>query len=133
MKPIIVALLLSLLFCGCSIKEAVRSSELQRLSANYGLAPSSHNKIILLTVPGDVQKGEMANLEIQGISGVSYTATSTYRVNYEKKTTYKSIIAPKSGVVVWNFKIDKNTTPGVYHIHVSGGGQEINASYRVIE
>jgi len=133
MKSIIIVLLFSLLFCGCSLKEANRDSDLQRLSANSGLAPSAQNKIILLTVPGDVQRGEMANLEIQGVSGVSYTATSTYRVNYEKRTTYKSIIAPKSGVVVWNFQIDKNTTPGVYPLHVSGGGQQLNTSYRVLE
>jgi hypothetical protein len=115
------------------MKETAMDSELQRLSVNNGLAPTSHNKIVLLSVPGDVQRGEMANLEIQGSSGVNYTATSTYRINFEKKTTYRSIVAPKSGIVVWNFKIDKNTTPGVYHIHVTGGGQEINTSYRVIE
>lgn len=133
MKSIIVMLFFSIFLCGCSFKEAVWDTDIQRLSVNNGLAPSSHNKIELLSVPGDVQRGEMANLEIQGVSGVTYTATSTYRVNFEKRTTYKSIVAPKSGIVVWNFKIDKNTMPGVYHIHVTGGGQEINTSYRVIE
>jgi len=117
---------------GCTSASADKSFKVERLSVTDGGATSRYNKIIILTVPGDAQRGEMANLEIEGIAGISYTATATYRVNYEKRTSYKTIVAPKSGIVIWNFKIDSNTNPGVYPIHISGGGQEINTSYRVI-
>jgi len=132
MKTIILTILLFILpLTGCA--SSARGTEYERVSARNGGVVSPFNGIVILTVPGDVRRGEMANLEIQGKPGVNYTATATYRVDSEKRTTYRTIAAPKSGIVIWNFKIDEHTNPGVYPIHISGGGQEINTSYRVLD
>lgn len=132
-RVILITLLFVLPLSGCISSTKGTNSEFERVVARNGGSVSSFDGIILLTVPGDVQRGEMANLEIQGKPGVKYTATATYRVNSEKRTTYRTIAAPKSGIVIWNIKIDAHTNPGVYPIHISGGGQEINTSYRVLD
>lgn len=103
-----------------------------QLQAGAG-APSSGNRLILRSIKTPVRQGGTGGLSIQGRPDTQYTITAVYR-NSDKMVTSTAVKrSGGDGAVELEWNVDRQTAPGTYGIMITGGGEQISASYTVIE
>lgn len=103
-----------------------------RLSAD-GVTPANESSLVLRSVTSPVRQGETCVLSVQGRPDTEYTITGVYRYSGDMVTSTAVRRSGDNGIVELEWNVSARTEPGTYGIMISGGGEQITASYTVVE
>lgn len=103
-----------------------------RMSAGGGISPDN-SSLILMSIKSPVRQGETAALSFRGKPDTQYTITGAY--NRSGKMTTSTVVrrSGNDGIVGLEWTVSAQTEPGTYGIMISGGGEQMTASYTVTE
>jgi hypothetical protein len=103
-----------------------------QLSAGSGIR-SGGSGLALMSISSPVRQGETCTLSAQGRPDTQYTITGVYRNSGNMVTSTAVRQSGNNGIVEFEWNVGRQTEPGTYGIMISGGGEQITASYTVIE
>ena len=134
MRFLSVILLIFLSMAGCTYTQKGEMSPEQRFTRlGYAGQQAVPGDIRLVSVTPRVSRGGNGRLTIQGVPGINYNATATYKIGDTMATASQSKTAGPDGRVTWEWEIRRDTVPGRYPISVSGGGRTFITYYTVIK
>ncbi|NLK87304.1 MAG: hypothetical protein GX279_07430 [Clostridiaceae bacterium] len=103
-----------------------------RLSTGDG-NQSDVGGLVLRSIKSPVRQGETGALSVRGKPDTEYTITGVYRISDNMLTSTVVKRSGNNGIVELEWNVSRQTAPGTYAIMVSGGGEQMTASYTVIE
>jgi hypothetical protein len=103
-----------------------------RMSAGGGASPDNSG-LMLMSIKSPVRQGETAALSFRGKPDTQYTITGVYSRSGKMTTSTVARRSGNDGIVGIEWNISRQTDPGTYGIMITGGGEQISASYTVIE
>ncbi len=95
-------------------------------------APSQEG-IQVLAWPETVGQNETATVTIQGLPNTNYSITVNYKSGPSSAEGLEDKTSDGSGQVSWSWKVGGRTSPGTFHITVSGGGETITLPFTITE
>lgn len=95
-------------------------------------APSQEG-IQVLAWPETVGQNETATVTIQGLPDTNYSITVNYKSGPSSAEGLEDKTSDGSGQVSWSWKVGGRTSPGTFHITVSGGGETITLPFTITE
>jgi hypothetical protein len=104
-----------------------------RMSADIGAPAGDGSGLVLMSIRSPVRQGETCALSFRGKPDTRYTITGVYRYSDNMITSTAVKHSGDNGVVEFEWNVSERTDPGTYGIMISGGGEQITASYTVIE
>lgn len=95
-------------------------------------APSQEG-IQVLVWPETVGQNETATVTIQGLPNTTYSITVNYKSGPSSAQGLEDKTSDGSGQVSWSWKVGGRTSPGTFHITVSGGGETLTLPFTITE
>lgn len=95
-------------------------------------APSQEG-IQVLAWPETVGRNETATVTIQGLPNTNYSITVNYKSGPSSAEGLEDKTSDGSGQVSWSWKVGGRTSPGTFHITVSGGGETLTLPFTITE
>lgn len=95
-------------------------------------APSQEG-IQVLAWPETVGQNETATVTIQGLPDTLYSITVHYKSGPSSAEGLEDKTSDGSGQVSWSWKVGGRTSPGTFHITVSGGGETLTLPFTITE
>ncbi len=89
--------------------------------------------IQVLAWPETVGQNETATVTIQGLPNTNYSITVNYKSGPSSAQGLEDKTSDSSGQVSWSWKVGGRTSPGTFHITVSGGGENITLPFTITE
>lgn len=93
----------------------------------------SQEEIRVLAWPETVGQNETATVTIQGLPNTLYSITVHYKSGPSSAEGLEDKTSDGSGQVSWSWKVGGRTSPGTFHITVSGGGETITLPFTITE
>lgn len=93
----------------------------------------SQEEIRVLAWPETVGQNETATVTIQGLPNTLYSITVHYKSGPSSAEGLEDKTSDGSGQVSWSWKVGGRTSPGTFHITVSGGGETLTLPFTVTE
>lgn len=92
-------------------------------------ASSSTSNIRVLRAPGAVQRGNVAQLSIQGKGNIQYKIKVIYDSGNTGKGSEMSVQSDTFGRASWAWTVGKDIAPGAHFITITGGGETLTTSF----
>ena len=87
----------------------------------------------VLTRKTELKAGENAIIVMRGRPGTTYTIKASYKAGGRELDASDYRTASPDGIITWTWLVGSDTTPGVYPLEISGGGEYYKSSYSVIK
>lgn len=93
----------------------------------------SQEWIQVLAWPERVGRKETATVTIQALPNTTYSITVNYKSGPSSAKGLEDKTSDGSGQVSWSWKVGGRTSPGTFHITISGGGETLTLPFTVTE